>query len=148
MTNFFKPSSFLFNSSAKTGRSGLPTGNTSATPNRSPLGQRVTTAVPPVVASEPVKCDSRRARFAGASVSASGDLVDLETASTAGTLSTHNEDEYEDENQSEEGRDDIPGAGTNRRRDGMTYLGREPIGGGTGGYEDEAEGVRRKCIVM
>eukprot|EP00976_Prorocentrum_cordatum_P087682 1187008-Prorocentrum_minimum.AAC.4 len=36
--------------------------------------------------------------------------------------------------QSEEGREDIPGAGTNTRRDGRIYRGREPIGGGTGGY--------------
>eukprot|EP00959_Pyramimonas_sp_CCMP1952_P379246 7944247-Pyramimonas_sp.AAC.1 len=37
-------------------------------------------------------------------------------------------------NQSEEGWEDIPGAGTNRRRDGRIYPGREPIGGGLGGY--------------
>eukprot|EP00959_Pyramimonas_sp_CCMP1952_P353180 7399431-Pyramimonas_sp.AAC.3 len=30
--------------------------------------------------------------------------------------------------QSEEGREDIPGAGTNRRRDGRIYPGRGPIG--------------------
>eukprot|EP00976_Prorocentrum_cordatum_P042819 868275-Prorocentrum_minimum.AAC.1 len=33
----------------------------------------------------------------------------------------------------EEGRVDVPGAGTNGRRDGKMYPGREPIGGGTGG---------------
>eukprot|EP00959_Pyramimonas_sp_CCMP1952_P282383 5902262-Pyramimonas_sp.AAC.1 len=32
-----------------------------------------------------------------------------------------------------QGRQDIPGAGTNRRRDGRIYPGREPIGGETGG---------------
>eukprot|EP00976_Prorocentrum_cordatum_P029853 607593-Prorocentrum_minimum.AAC.1 len=35
---------------------------------------------------------------------------------------------------SEEGQEDKPEAGTNRRRDKRIYLRRGPIGGGTGGY--------------
>eukprot|EP00976_Prorocentrum_cordatum_P063384 1177076-Prorocentrum_minimum.AAC.1 len=36
--------------------------------------------------------------------------------------------------QSEEGQEDIPGPGTNRRRDKRIYPGQGPIGGGTRGY--------------
>eukprot|EP00976_Prorocentrum_cordatum_P009728 194596-Prorocentrum_minimum.AAC.2 len=40
-----------------------------------------------------------------------------------------------------EGREDKPGVGTNRRRDGRIYPGREPIGGGTGGYTRSTRGL-------
>eukprot|EP00976_Prorocentrum_cordatum_P031773 646498-Prorocentrum_minimum.AAC.2 len=46
---------------------------------------------------------------------------------------------YPVRDQSEEGREDIPKAGTNRRRDGRIYPRRGPVGGGTGGFSRDRD---------